>query len=298
MSPLERTSNLWHGVVVGFDGSDRARCAVRWAAAESAARGCPLHVVWVVVHHAPAIATGWMPVLTGPEEQARDLVEDQLVAEVDACRVAYPGLEVHAAMHDGPPYARLAEHADQVGADVLVVGCSDVSAVSRLVFGSTGTELIRVANRRVVVVRDLTPVQQAGIATGYAPVVALLDDRDTSPRVLGFAYDMASRWGAEVAILHVHPSTGGHAEVPRSVPASVLRRQLDVVCRHCPGVPMRVETVGTDAGDAVLDHSADARLIVLADRYQGVVHRLLAGSTAHRVMHHARCSVAVVPQEP
>jgi nucleotide-binding universal stress UspA family protein len=298
MSFTEQTSSLWHGVVVGFDGTDRARCAVRWAAAESVARGCPLHVVRVVVHHAPAIVAGWTPVLTGPDELARDHIEDELVAEVDACRAAYPGLEVHAAMHAGPPYARLAEHADQVGANVLAVGCSDLGAVSRVVFGSTGAELIRATSRRVVVVRDLSPVQQAAIATGYAPVVAFLDDRDTSPRVLGFAYDVANRWGAGVTVVHTQPDAGGHTGAKRSIPATVLCRQLDVLRQHYPGVPTRVETLGSDFCHVVLEHSADARLVVLGDRRQGVVHRLLAGSTGHRIMHHARCSVAVVPQVP
>jgi nucleotide-binding universal stress UspA family protein len=295
MFPAERMMALWHGIVVGFDGSDRARCAVRWAAAEAAARHCPLHVVRVVVHHTPALAAGWVPVLTGPDQCERDLIEDQLLAEVDACGAAVPGVEVHAAMLDGAPYARLAEHADQVGADVLAVGSSDPGTLSRLVFGSTGADLIRTTRRLVVVVRDLTPVQQAAMATGYAPVVALLDDRETSPRVLMFAYDMASRWSAGVTIVHVARGGGRFAEVDRFVPAPVLRSQLAVAHRHHPNVPVRVETVMADSTQEVLDHSTDARLVVVGDRRHGVVHRLLAGSAGHQVLHHARCSVAVVP---
>jgi nucleotide-binding universal stress UspA family protein len=184
MYPRERTLSLWHGVVVGFDGTDRARCAVRWAAGDCAARGCPLHVVRVVVYNTPTAVAGWLPLLTGPDEYERDLIEDQLVAEVSACRLAHPGLEVYAAMHDGAPCARLAEHADQVGADVLAVGRSGLGAVARLVLDSTGAELIRTTRRPVVVVRDPTPVQHAAMATGYAPVVAFLDDRG---RARGFS---------------------------------------------------------------------------------------------------------------
>lgn len=298
MFPPERMSGSWQGVVVGFDGTDRARCAVRWAAAECAVRYCPLHIVRVVAHHTPVAAAGWWPALTEPDELARDLVEDQLLAEVDACRAEYPDLEVHAAMQDGAPYARLAEHADQVGADVLAVGSSDLGGVSRLVLGSTGAELIRATRRRVFVVRDLTPVQQAAMATGYAPVVALLDDREMSPRVLAFAYEMADRWGAGVLVVHADPPAARSVGVDRYVPGAVLRGQLDVAHRHYPGVPVRVETVMTEVCDTVLDHSTDARLVVVGDRRQGVFHRLLAGSVGNRVLHNARCSVAVVPQEP
>lgn len=40
MFPAERMMGLWQGVVAGFDGTPEARSAVRWAAAEAAARGC------------------------------------------------------------------------------------------------------------------------------------------------------------------------------------------------------------------------------------------------------------------
>lgn len=290
MFPAERPPGPWHGVVAGFDGTDRARCAVRWAAAEAAARRCPLHVVRVVVHHTPAVVAGWLPVLIGPYEVEWELIEDELLAEVDACRATHPGLEVHAAMHDGAPYARLAEHADQVGAEVLAVGSSDPSVMSRLVFGSTGAELVRTTKRLVVVVRDLTPVQEAATVTGYAPVVAVLDDRETGPRVLASAYDVADRWGASVTVVHADPG----ADSLVGVDGDVLHSQLETVRRLYPTVRARIETVTADVGDAVLDHSTDARLVVVGDRRQGVVHRLLSGSVGHRVLHHARCSVAVV----
>jgi nucleotide-binding universal stress UspA family protein len=295
MFPAERTAALWQGLVVGFDGTERARYAVHWAAGEAAARRCPLHVVWVVVQHPPAVAAGWVPMLSGPDESERDLIEDQLLAEVDACRAAHPDLEVHAVMHDGAPYVRLAEHADRVGADVLAVGSSDPGVVSRFVFGSTGGELVRTTRRLVVVVRELTLVQEAAVATGYAPVVALLDDRETCPRVLAFACDMADRWGAGVTLVHADPRATRFADVDRYVPTAVLRSQLEVVRWHYPNVPVRVETVVSDSCRAVLDHSTDARLVVVGDRRHRVVQRLLGGSAGHRVLHHARCSVAVVP---
>lgn len=288
-SPKDRTDTSWLGIVVGFDGTDRARCAVRWAAAQAAARACPLHLVRVVVHHAPAVVGGWLPVLVGPAEWERDLLVDELVAEADACRATYPGIEVHAAMHDGAPSAGLAEHADLVGADVLVVGCSAQGVVPRALLGSTGGELVRWANRLVVVVRDETPVQQAGTATGFAPVVAMLDDRDRSAGVLAVAFDMADRLGARVTVLH--QETGSD----RTVSRTDIRDHLARVARCHPRVPVRVESVRTDVCLAALDMSVDARLIVMGGRRHGVVQRLLAGSRDRKVLHDAHCTVAVVP---
>ncbi|MFC4852691.1 universal stress protein [Actinophytocola glycyrrhizae] len=285
MFPAERTVDLWHGVVAGFDGTDRARCAVRWAAAEAAVRGCPLHVVRVVEPVPPTVATGWVPPgLSGPSEDQRCLIEDEVVAEIDACRAATPGLEAHGAIHDGRPHSRLAEHANLVGANVVAVGVSDLGAVSRLLLGSTGAELIRTTRRVVVAVRDLTPVQQAAVVTGYAPVVAMVDDRATSARVLAFACDMAHRWGTSVTVVHAG----------RVVPAAVRGWLTDARSRY-PGVRVDVAAAGTQPHLAALDLSADAPLVAVGDRRHGVLRRLLTGSAAHTLLHHAKCSVAVVP---
>lgn len=285
MSSAERTTALWHGVVAGFDGTDRSRCAVRWAAGEAAARGCPLHVVRVVEPVVPTVANGWgPPLLSGPVEDQRWLMEDQLVTEVDACRAANPGLAVHGAMHDGSPHARLAQHAATVGANVLTVGSTDLGAVSRLLLGSTRAKLVRTTKCAVVAVRDLTPVQQALIVTGGAPVVALVDEWPASSRVLAFACGMADRWGTGVTVVHAG-----------RVASAVVRRELTDVRHHHPRVRVGLETAGAHPHLAALDLSAEARLVVFGDRSQGVLSRLLTDSAAPALLHHAKCTVAVVP---
>lgn len=276
MFPAERTMALWHGIVAGFDGTDRARCAVRWAAAEAAVRGCPLHVVRVVEPVTPTVAAGWVPPsFSGPAGDQRHLIEDQLVAEIDACRTANPGLEAHGAMHDGRAHSRLAEHADLVGANVVAVGVSGLGAVPRLVLGSTGAELVRTTRRTVIAVRDLTPVQQAAMVTGYSPVVALVDERVASARVLAFARDVADRWGTTVTV--VHPGDG--------VPDAVRGRAGDVA----------VKAADTSPHAAALELSAEARLVVVGGRRDGLLRRLLTESPVGTLLHRAKCSVAVVP---
>ncbi len=281
----EQTTALWHGVVAGFDGTDRSRCAVRWAVGEASVRQCPLHVVRVVEPTAQVVANGLAPPpLAGPNEDRRGLIEDQLVAEIGACRVANPGLDVHGAVHDGPPHARLAEHAELVGANVLAVGSSDLGAVSRLVLGSTVAELIHATSRVVVAVRDLTPVQQAEMAIGYAPVVALVDEQPSSGRVLAFACDMADRWRTSVTVVHAGDAT-----------AAALRSQLRTVRRHHPRVQLDLERVDTRPDHTVLDLSVDARLVVVADRRRGIFRRFLPDAAAPMLLHRAKCSVAVIP---
>lgn len=295
MFPAERMTGAWQGVVVGYDGSDRSQCAVRWAAEQAAVRHCPLHIVRVVVHHAPALVSGWLPVLIGPDRHERDLIESELTTEIDAVRDRHPALEVHAAVHDGAPSVSLAEHADRVAANIIAVGCSDSRGVARVLHGSTGADLMRTTRQAVVVVRDLTPVQQAAMVTGYASVIAVLNDRDTGPRVLAFACDMADRWGTGVTVVRAAPDPGHPTAAERSVPAAVLRSLLDAARWRYPWVPVRVETVTSDLAGRVLDLSSDAALVVVGDRPRGMVHRLLTGPVGHRVLQHANCTVAATP---
>ena len=56
----------------------------------------------------------------------------------------------------------------------------------------------------------------------------------------------------------------------------------------------RTVIVTEQPGPTVLEHAEDARLVVVGDRRQGVVHRLLTGSVSHMALHHAECTVLVV----
>ena len=166
---------------------------------------CPLHLVGVVDTPVPAVAAGWAAMSLGSGEGERRRREDELRAEIDVCRSTNDELAVFAALYDGPLPGRLTRHAGEVGGALLVIGGSELSRLSRVMFGSTAVELVRTTEHPVVAVRQRTPVQEAAVATGYASVVAVCDDVATVARVLGFAFDVAERWGAEVTVLTTRP---------------------------------------------------------------------------------------------
>jgi nucleotide-binding universal stress UspA family protein len=226
-------------------------------------------------------------VIIGPSNAQRRDLEDELAEEIALCRRCSSALVVHGAVHDGAPWARLVDHADLVDANVLVVGNSDTGRMTRLLFGSTGAHLLRTARHPVVVVREPTPVQEACVATGYAPVVAAVDDCATSTRVLEFAFDVAERRGAGVLVVY---AGAGSAAVARNLPLAAFRMQLAGVRRQHPEVGFRVETAADHMARTVLGHSTEARLVVVGDRKARSLARFLSRSILHR----ARCSVAVL----
>lgn len=275
------TGGGWHGVVAGFDGTDRGRCAVRWAAARAVGHGCPLYVV-SVVELVPPMASGWAAIMAGANVGERCWSEQRLLVEVEACRAAFPGLEVRASLHEGHPCGRLADYADQVGADLIAVGESSRGRWSRLLLGSTADELLRRTGRLVAVVRDPTPVQQATMLTGQCPVVASVEDVVGGGPVLDFAFDAAVSDDAVLTVV-----------APRDLRGVGVVEQVDRWRRRFPQVPVTIDTVTGDRLPALLEAAEVARLLVVGHRPTGTF-RWLAGSVSDTVAHDAACSVVVV----
>jgi len=139
------------GVVVGDDGTEASRAAVRRAALDAVRRGSVLHVLrcWSLVT-APRPATwaiGHVPPLsdwqTAVRHRTQRLRAPQL-ADVE-------GLDVRWQPVHGRPETVLARAS--TGADLLVVGSRGRGELSELLLGSVAAAVLHTAARPVVVVR-------------------------------------------------------------------------------------------------------------------------------------------------
>lgn len=136
-------------VVVGVDDSAEAQAALRWAAAEAAARGVRLHAV-----HALDL-TPWLSAPLGGgaidpvplAEGIRDATERQ----VDPYRAQYPDLQIDVEVPTGLPEKALL-HASE-GASLLVVGSRGRGGFAGLLLGSTSKAVLRDAHCPVVILR-------------------------------------------------------------------------------------------------------------------------------------------------
>ena len=132
-------------VVVGFDGSEPSRLALR-AALERAGAGDRLHVI----HAYPAVAN-WIgdpfygQELSEAQDEARRVLE--LAQEIAQDAPA----EVTFELHEGAPAAVMARIAGLRAADEIVVGTRGLGRV-RAALGSVAQELVRTADRPVLVV--------------------------------------------------------------------------------------------------------------------------------------------------
>jgi nucleotide-binding universal stress UspA family protein len=136
-------------IVVGVDGSEGSRRAIRWAVREAGLRGADVHLVHAL---APLPAGSiYAEPMAAIEQAAHEVVDE---ARDLAVRVASdgPSVEVQAAVEFGQPAPVLLDASK--GADLLVVGSRGRGAFAGLLLGSVSFHCASHARCPVVVVRS------------------------------------------------------------------------------------------------------------------------------------------------
>ena len=150
------------GIIVGVDGSDHSRRALRWAMQEAVLRRVPLTVMTVVEDPArPATGIYWgvhrRPGNGVSEEHVRNALRkfaDQTAGEIGG---TVPDVTVRVAT--GETAAELVSASRD--ADLLVVGCRGEGGFARLLMGSVSSQVAQHAECPVAVIRGAGPAPLA-----------------------------------------------------------------------------------------------------------------------------------------
>lgn len=134
-------------VVVGVDGSKRARLAVLQAAEAAVVRGCRLRVVWAL---APLTGTAaWVPAAIDQEAVVKEMRE-QLDAAGAWLVHHFPGLEVVSEVIEGVPAQVLIDASEK--ARLIVTGTRGRGGFAGVLLGSTSQNVLRHSKSPVIVV--------------------------------------------------------------------------------------------------------------------------------------------------
>ena len=273
-------------IVVGYDGSDLADLALRWAVDTAALSRRPVEVL--VASALPASLDGWTPAPTSYLDAMREVVDQ---AEKRLAELGCAGGTVHLREHDA--VSMLTAAGDD--AAMVVVGASGHSLLSAALLGSVSRHLATYAPCPVVVVR---PVSRES-----ARIVVGVDSDPTSAAALRFAFERADLLGVPLTALHAVVAEGLHAgglKLPHRPEAHLqtaereLAEALAGLEAEFPQVEVTREVVPARAERALVDAAETARLVVVGARGRNPFARLLLGSIAQQVLHHAHCPVAVV----
>jgi nucleotide-binding universal stress UspA family protein len=289
-------------IVVGVDGSEPARRAVRWAAQEAVRRGLPLRVV---------TAFEWMKGgligQVGRGESYRGVMlgvaRGQLAEAVRFAEQEQPALEVQSQLVVGFPIPVLTAEAQR--AALVVLGNRGLGGVTGLLVGSVAVALAADSECPVVVVRG-----EAGTPDPAAPVVVGVDGSPTSEAALAFAFEAAAV--RKVPLVAVHTWWDPLLDATMA-PATALMLDWDAIevderallaerlagwGEKYPDVRVRRLVMREHPSHALVEQSGQAQLVVVGSRGRGAMAGLVLGSVSHAVLQRAHCPVAVVRPEP
>ena len=139
---------------------------------------------------------------------------DEIVAAAEG-----RGLDATAEVREGTPYREIHGYADEVGADLVVVGTHGASRASQPLVGSTAERVIATADVPVLVARaGGQEVDLAGDADRFETILVPTDGSGGADRAATHALALGDRYGATVHSLYVvDDSIHALDDAPRSI---------------------------------------------------------------------------------
>ncbi len=216
-------------IVLGVDGSEHSRWALKWAADEAKRRGSLLKVIYVQIER-PENTPDWY------EPDSSDLSPGEAIVH-DACGLVatrHPSVVARAEVVGSSPAKGLIEASRS--AELLVVGARGRGGFEELLLGSVSDQCIQHAHCPIVIVHadpDERPLRAA-----EPRIVVGLDGSLGSTRALRWALEEAQARSASVLGIHAwqFPPIGSFLLGPRRGCETAGSRHPRFGDRLCGGV--------------------------------------------------------------
>ena len=275
---------MFRNVLIGIDGTPHGRDAIALAR-RIAAPGAELTLVHVHAGEHNRLHAIRRERLEQEQRDSEALLEDER-------RAAGVGAEIRAYVAESPG-AGLHRLAEELGADLIVVGSTSHGAVGRVALGDDARAALNGSPCAVAIAArgyegHAEPI--AGVGVGY-------NDSAEAQAALQAAHDIAAPTAAAVRLLEVisipsYSYSGMMAPVGEGIELmlSEAKQRID----ELPGV------TGTAvfglAGEELAAFGEDVDVLVVGSRSYGPLRRLVLGSTSEYLERKARCSLLVLPR--
>jgi nucleotide-binding universal stress UspA family protein len=275
---------MFKNVLVGVDGRPNGRDAIALAQQLTDPDG---KITLANVHagklHPLAIAP---EVLEGERQASDELLEREradadVTAELVSIAASNPGRGLH-------------EHAEDQGADLLVVGSTSRGPLGRAMLGDDTRGALNGAPCAVAIAsahysEKPVPIARIGVAYNESP---------ESKLALAVARKLAETTSAAIRVLEV-------VSIPTvaytGVIAPAIGENIDEMLHEANGRLKGLQGVDAEAvygltGEELAEFGDGVDLLVAGSRGYGPVKRLVLGSTSDYLERHARCSLLVLPR--
>ncbi len=301
---IELESDPLEIILVATDFSETAELALDRALELAQRHESEIMLVHVMQPELPVVAAPDMMVVP-PDYEAllREASNEGLSQSADRVRKA--GVRVQTRLEVGSPASRITTCAQEIGAELIMIGTRGNTGFKHLMLGSVAEEVVRMAEQPVLTVHpgDTRPIE---------PVRKLLFPTDFSPAA-DHALREASRLlagsrEATVLLLHtfqITPSVlplGGFGggvvpvfvENARDLAESATLPAAEAL--RAQGYDVEVLVERGDPAEVVTELATEREVdvIVMGTRGHSKLRQWLLGSTAERVVEHAPCPVMTV----
>ena len=288
----EPMSALPDKILLATDGSEDAALAARIAADLSTRAGSELHVIHVLEPLPRFAYPGVTPdvysyVLDEQREEGHKLLDEQVE------RITESGAKVHRAhLVAGPPVDGILDVAEEIDADLIVVGSRGLGPIKRLALGSISEGVVHHASRPVLVAR--------GGERAWPPrrIVVGDDGSEDAQRAGELVASMSKLFGAKVILVRAHPpfrskvSREGRSSQLQAFYDALLEDEKDLKRRageledvlgsRPPAAVVQGDAATTIVGAA--EHDREPTLVVVGSRGLGPIRRLRLGSVSTKVV--------------
>lgn len=287
-------------LLVPLDGSEFSERTLPLARGLARATGASLHLAHVHVSHSPDHFLGhtqfqWEGLDLDEYDQRHRAQEETYLARVLE-RVHDDGTRVDTALLEGNVAQKIAEHADTVGADLILITTHGHTGVSRMWLGSVADTLVRTTHLPLLV---LHPGEHGNVPPAvltFQNILVPLDGSDLALSILDPVKELASATDAQITLAHVVSSTAivGSRLLPL-LPDDIgpaMKRAVAYLDERAEelreeGFPVETRVVEHEIPAKALcwmAKDAGADLIAIATHGYGGVKRAVLGSVADKVL--------------
>lgn len=289
-------------ILVGTDTSKPSEIAVKQAAALALYLDAEMILTYVGSkpeddHEMPTVFAVSSEMIRLAEEMFN---HDKRIVDELAGAAEEAGVRVKRHVVSGNPADKLCEAAESFDVDLVVTGTHGRTGLDRFLLGSVAERVVRASSRPVMVARD------GEVPTGgYRRILVPTDFSPQASRAVEFALALGSP-DCSIELLHCWSLPPGVGTGPASVLQPIMRSvEREVANRGKSEIENLVAGGGSVTFHAVRKPPAqgvservaetDVDLVVMGSHGRRGFSRLMLGSVTINTLHHARCSVVVVP---
>lgn len=287
-------------LLVAHDFSDTAALALRQAMALAKTNEARL----VLAHVVELIPLGPYPAIKGG---ANDLaikdIAEQRTSEI-AAEARSEGCDLEVVVRVGEPGATLVEIAEEVDADLIVIGTRGLTGVQHVLLGSTAESVVRRAPMPVLTVHPDDALLAPPLSTVVVPT-DLSPEAEIAPQTFADLFAVGTKPRLHLVYAdrtppYLEPFKHSVLELtgqPDPIKEELLERMApNAKALEEKGFRVECHVIDGEAADAIPEFAEElsAQAIVLSTQGRSAIVNALLGRTAQRIVQKAPCPTLTV----